>query len=56
MPRKVSSIFEMETKYLVYKNNIDQGGGSCNSESDLLRFLDLKIQKFNLPLYVALPH
>ena len=37
----------METKYLVYKNNIDKGEGSCNSESDLLRFLDLKIQKFN---------
>lgn len=36
----------MEKKYLVYKNNFDKGGG-CSSESDLLRYLDLKINKFN---------
>jgi len=37
----------METKHLVYKNNIDAGGITCSSNSDLLRFLDLRIQKFN---------
>ncbi|MBC8756307.1 hypothetical protein H2O64_16655 [Kordia sp. YSTF-M3] len=34
-------------KYIVYKNNIDKGGGSCSSESELTVYLNSLIQKFN---------
>lgn len=34
-------------KYIVYKNNIDKGGGSCSFESDLTVYLNSFIQKFN---------
>ena len=34
-------------KYIVYKNNIDKGGGSCSSESELTVYLNPFIQKFN---------
>ena len=37
----------MRTKRIVYKNNLDNGGGSCTSESDLAKYLDSFIQKFN---------
>ena len=34
-------------KYIVYKNNIDKGGGSCSFESELTVYLNSFIQKFN---------
>ena len=34
-------------KHIVYRNNIDKGGGSCSSESELTVYLNSLIQKFN---------
>jgi hypothetical protein len=37
----------MDSPYLVYKNNIDQGGGACSIDADLSLYLYSTIEKFN---------
>lgn len=37
----------MDRPYLVYKNNLDEGGGACPNDSDLAVYLNSEIIKFN---------
>ena len=37
----------MDTPYLVYRNNIDEGGGGCAASSTLAVYLNSSIEKFN---------